>query len=131
MELNLPQLGELWPEEGGVYCGDRIIEGQLVHIVFKPSPDDNIEITGPSVLPAFDAGWRPPVLEDYMLAFVNAKEYFPCEAPHFQYAFLDDYTRCIKVFWTFNDYSGFWRQDLKCAIRPVGYVVAPSPKEEQ
>ncbi|WP_341667388.1 hypothetical protein [Alcaligenes sp. SDU_A2] len=81
----VPVIGQHWPEQGGIYIGQRLIDGQPHHIIIAPGIESDIqdvkfadvdkaiaevgEING-------HADWRAPEQEDLMLAYVNAPDQF-------------------------------------------------------
>lgn len=78
-------LGQVWPEQGGVYIGKRLIDGVAHHIIVADGIESDIEkVEFKNVDKAVaDAGeinghadWRAPEQEDLMLAYINAPEQF-------------------------------------------------------
>ncbi len=78
-----PKVGELWTEQGGVYCGIRQIDGVECWVLCAPGVEHDIVGVQfgqvEAVIPAELNGhtdWRAPDREDLMLAFVNARDCF-------------------------------------------------------
>lgn len=81
----IPAIGQAWAEQGGVYLGQRLIEGVPHHIIVSPSTEHDIENVafanvGQAVIGAGEinghSDWRAPDQEDLMLAYVNAPGLF-------------------------------------------------------
>ena len=78
-----PKVGELWPAQGGVYVGTRVIDGAMHHIIAAPGvehdivgvPFDQVEAVIPAELNGH-TDWRAPDQKVLMLAFVNARDCF-------------------------------------------------------
>lgn len=79
-----PTVGQLWYEQGGIYCGMRLIEGVAHHIITAPGVEhDKKDVAFSGVEEAGAVGelnghsdWRAPDQEDLMLSWVNAREHF-------------------------------------------------------
>ncbi|WP_395029749.1 hypothetical protein [Alcaligenes aquatilis] len=80
-----PDLGQVWPEQGGVYIGKRLIDGVAHHIIVATGIESDIEkVEFKNVDKAVadvgeingHADWRAPEQEDLMLAYINAPEQF-------------------------------------------------------
>lgn len=80
-----PAIGQPWPEQGGVYIGSRLIDGEIRHRVIPggaefdiPASHDNAaeriaakgEINGHS-------DWFHGDARDVMLAYINVPDLFP------------------------------------------------------
>ena len=79
----VPAINQLWPEQGGIYIGSRLIDGAVHHIVIPGGIEHDVkkvDFTRVSqVIPAEINGhsdWRAPDQEDLMLAYINARENF-------------------------------------------------------
>lgn len=79
-----PSVGQLWPEQGGVYIGSRLINGQARHTITptgiehdKRATFDQIE-AGEVVFGEINgfSDWQVGEQEDLMLAYINARERF-------------------------------------------------------
>ena len=80
-----PAINQPWPEQGGIYIGSRLIDGQTHHVVIPGGVEfDHIDIPFAKVEQVVAEGeelnghsdWRAPDQEDLMLAFINAREHF-------------------------------------------------------
>ena len=78
-----PAINQHWPEQGGIFIGSRIIDGQVHHIIIPGGIEhdaQNIKFTDvESSIPADINGhsdWRAPDQEDLMLAYINSREHF-------------------------------------------------------
>jgi hypothetical protein len=80
----VPAIGQPWPEQGGVYIGPRLIDGQTHHVVIpggtefdiKASHDNAAErITAKGEINGF-SDWRHGSQEDAMLAYINVPNLF-------------------------------------------------------
>lgn len=80
----VPVIGQAWPEQGGVYIGDRLIDGQVHHIVIPggveydiPASHNNAaeRIAAKGEINGF-SDWRHGSQEDLMLAYINVPDLF-------------------------------------------------------
>lgn len=79
-----PQVGEYWPEQGGLYVGSRIINGSVHHVVIADVGTlyDRVNQNHKEALHTrfgeIDGhdDWHAGDKEDHMLAYVNAREHF-------------------------------------------------------
>lgn len=83
-ETKAPAINQAWPEQGGIYIGVRLIDGQTHHVIIPggvehdipASHDDAAErIANKGEINGF-SDWRNGSQEDYMLAYINAPERF-------------------------------------------------------
>lgn len=83
--ISIPVIGQHWPEQGGIYLGQRLINGEAHHIIVSPGIENDIESVEFSEVETavVNAGeingrndWRAPDQEDLMLAYINAPEQF-------------------------------------------------------
>lgn len=79
----IPEINQPWPEQGGIYIGSRLIDGQVHHIVIPGGTEHDAEKVAfndvATSIPAEINGhsdWRAPDQEDLMLAWINASEHF-------------------------------------------------------
>ena len=79
----IPAINQPWPEQGGIYIGSRLIDGQVHHIVIPGGVEHDAKNVAlkdvASSIPAEINGhsdWRAPDQEDLMLAWINAREHF-------------------------------------------------------
>ena len=79
----IPAINQPWPEQGGIYIGSRLIDGQVHHIVIPGGVDHDAKKMAfkgvATSIPAEINGhsdWRAPSQEDLMLAWINAREHF-------------------------------------------------------
>jgi hypothetical protein len=114
-----PAINQHWPEQGGIYIGSRLINGQAHHIVIPGGTEhdaQNIKFADvESCIPAEINGhsdWRAPGQEDLMLAFINAREHFDTDdwywsrSEHHGWAwavgFEDGSTDCFNRYYEFR-----------------------------
>lgn len=78
-----PKLGSYWEGQGGIYVGDRLIDGNVSHVIAACGvKHDILDVTFArveKVIPREIDGhtdWFAPEQEDLMLAYVNAREHF-------------------------------------------------------
>ena len=80
-----PAINQHWSEQGGIYIGSRLIDGQVHHIIIPGGTDfDHADIPFSRVELVVAEGdemngfsdWRAPDKEDLMLAYINAREHF-------------------------------------------------------
>lgn len=83
-KLTPPALCQLWPEQGGVFVGSRLIIGVVHHILIADggASRDVTEVNGDTAL-SLDfgkiggfRGWHAGDQEDHMLAYTNARGHF-------------------------------------------------------
>lgn len=79
----IPAINQPWPEQGGIYIGSRLIDGQVHHIVIPGGTEHDVEGVAfkdlATSIPAEINGhsdWRAPDQEELMLAWINAREHF-------------------------------------------------------
>lgn len=102
--LTIPAINQPWPEQGGIYVGSRLIDGQVHHIVIPGGIEHDAENVAfkslADSIPAEINGhsdWRAPDQEDLMLAYINAREHFSTEdwywsrSEHHGYAWAVDF----------------------------------------
>lgn len=86
IEKRLPIVGQPWAEQGGIYCGIRLIDGEEHHVVTPVGIGHDRE--GQEYDEAKDAkfdeingfiDWHTGDQEEYMLGYVNAREQFKCD----------------------------------------------------
>ena len=81
-----PAINQHWPEQGGIFIGSRLIDGQVHHVVIAGGIEHDIQNVKfadvESCIPAEINGhsdWRAPDQEDLMLAYINSREHFERE----------------------------------------------------
>lgn len=81
----IPAVGQAWPEQGGIYIGSRVIDGQPHHVIIPGGVEHDIESvefkdveTRAAAVGEINghSDWRAPEQEDLMLAWINAREHF-------------------------------------------------------
>lgn len=79
----IPAINQPWPEQGGIYIGSRLIDGQVHHIVIPGGIEHDAERVAfkevATSIPSEINGhsdWHAPDQEDLMLARINAREHF-------------------------------------------------------
>ena len=79
-----PKLGEYLPSQGGIYVGQRLIDGQTHHIIMSGGVGHDIKASYNNAAERIAAkgeingfsDWRHGSQEDLMLAYINAREHF-------------------------------------------------------
>ena len=84
--IRIPAINQLWPEQGGIYIGSRLIDGEVHHVVIPgdiehDANDIKFDDVPGSILKEINCheDWRAPDQEDLMLAWINAREHFTQE----------------------------------------------------
>lgn len=126
-----PTIGKVWPEQGGVFIGSRLINGATHHIVIPGGKEfDLVDVEFKDLAPAIaergevngHSDWRAPDQEDMMLAYINAPDLFdksdyywtnkPCGS-----------SRAWAV--GFEDGSvSHWYRGFEFRVRPVRSIIA-------
>lgn len=83
-ETTIPTIGQLWPEQGGIYVGSRLIDGQVHHIITPAGIEhdqkadfDKIEAGGVEFGEINGhSDWQAGEQEDLMLGHINTREHF-------------------------------------------------------
>lgn len=133
-KISPPKLGELWAEQGGIYCGIRLIDG-VEHHVITPVCIDH-DLTGKNFDEAGAAqfgeinghsDWNTGGQEDYMLAYVNARVQLKCDGGmdsiYWSRSFHHDWPWAVA----FEDGDVLTSlRDLKFRVRPFRSFVASS-----
>ena len=98
----IPAINQPWPEQGGIYIGSRLIDGQVHHIVIPGGTEHDAEGVAfkdvATSIPAEINGhsdWRVPSQEDLMLAWINAREHFVQEGSD-------------SIYWSGAAYNDAW-----------------------
>lgn len=104
----IPKIGQEWPEQGGIYVGSRLVDGEVHHVI-KPSGTEH-DATGLNFASAKDHqfgeinghnDWYTGDQEDYMLAYVNVREQFEQEGHN-------------SIYWTRSEHHGWaWAVDFE------------------
>jgi len=123
LDLSTPTIGQPWPEQGGIYIGSRLIEGQVHHVVIPGGPEHDLKEVQFSKVESAVSGlgeinghndWRAPDQEDLMLAYVNVPDQFVRTGG------LD------SVYWSRSEHHGWtWAVDFKS-----GYVISAGRIDE-
>lgn len=101
-ETHPPAINQPWPEQGGIYVGARLIDGQVHHIITPAGTDldqhgNYDQIEGGKIefgeINGF-SDWHAGDQEDVMLAFINAREHFVC-------------TGSDSIYWTRSLHHGY------------------------
>lgn len=80
-----PIIGQLWPEQGGIYIGSRLIDGEIRHLIIPgdtefdiPASHDNAaeRIAAKGEINGF-SDWFHGDQRDVMLACINVPHLFP------------------------------------------------------
>lgn len=98
----IPAINQPWPEQGGIYIGSRLIDGQVHHIVIPGGTEHDAQGVAfkqiAASIPAEINGhsdWRAPDQEDLMLAWINSREHFVQEGSD-------------SIYWTGTAYNETW-----------------------
>jgi hypothetical protein len=108
-KITVPKIGELWAEQGGIYCGMRLIGGEEHHVVTPAGIDHDLTEKNFAAAESAQFGeinghsdWQTGEQEDYMLAYVNARAQFKCDGG------MD------SVYWTRSVHHGWaWAVDFE------------------
>lgn len=126
-----PQFGQHWAEQGGIYIGDRVIDGALHHIIVAGSVEEDIVDVSwrkaETILKAQGEigghnDWRVPDQRDLMLAYVNTPDLFD----------KDDWywssTQCSELSaWAVHFENGYvtsWSKNYDFRVRPFRSIIA-------
>jgi hypothetical protein len=84
-QTRVPAINQPWPEQGGIYIGSRLADGEVHHVVIPGGVEfDHVDVPFYQVEKVVNEGgelngfrdWRTPDQEDLMLAYINAREHF-------------------------------------------------------
>ena len=100
--IRIPAINQLWPEQGGIYIGSRLIDGEVHHVVIPggiehDANDIKFDDVPGSILKEINChkDWRAPDQEDLMLAWINAREHFTQEGSG-------------SIYWSRSEHSKHW-----------------------
>ena len=100
--IRIPAINQLWPEQGGIYIGSRLIDGEVHHVVIPggiehDANDIKFDDVPGSILKEINCheDWRAPDQEDLMLAWINAREHFTQEGSG-------------SIYWSRSERSKHW-----------------------
>ena len=100
--IRIPAINQLWPEQGGIYIGSRLIDGEVHHVVIPggiehDANDIKFDDVPGSILKEINCheDWRAPDQEDLMLAWINAREHFTQEGSD-------------SIYWSRSERSKHW-----------------------
>ena len=131
--IRIPAINQLWPEQGGIYIGSRLIDGEVHHVVIPggiehDANDIKFDDVPGSILKEINCheDWRAPDQEDLMLAWINAREHFTQEGSG-------------SIYWSRSERSKHWawavdfengltyyhRRDNEFRVRPFRRFVYP------
>ena len=122
-----PAINQHWPEQGGIFIGSRLIDGQVHHVVIAGGIEhdiQNVKFAGvESCIPAEINGhsdWRAPDQEDLMLAYINSREHFEREgmASYYWSRTVDDDNWAWAVDFEDGD-ARYYSRDYEFRVRPV------------
>ncbi len=82
--LEIPTIGQPWPEQGGIYIGSRLKAGQVHHLIIPGGPDFDIKASHNNAAERIAAkgdingfsDWRHGDQRDVMLACINVPDLF-------------------------------------------------------
>ena len=119
----IPAINQPWPEQGGIYIGSRLIDGQVHHIVIPGGIEHDAEGVAfkdvTTSIPSEINGhsdWRAPDQEDLMLAYINAREHF--DADDWYWSRSEHHGCAWAVDFEGGDTSDY-RRDYEFRVRPV------------
>lgn len=80
----VPAIGQPWAEQGGIYIGSRLKNGEVHHIVIPGGVEHDIKTSHNNAAERIAAkgeingfsDWHHGSQEDLMLAYINAREHF-------------------------------------------------------
>lgn len=111
-----PRIGQAWPEQGGIYIGTRLVEGEERHVVIAGGIE--LDRTGQDFAAAQGAqfgeingfsDWYAGDQEDVMLACINAREHFVCEGRD-------------SIYWSRSEHHGWpWAVDFETGGCSLSY----------
>jgi len=133
-KITIPAVGALWPEQGGIYLGIRLKDGVEHHIVTPASIGHDLTENNFAAAESAQFGeinghsdWLTGEQEDYMLAYINAREQFKCDGG------MDSvyWTRSFHHNWPwavdFEDGTVYYTHRItKFRVRPVRSFIASS-----
>lgn len=100
--IRIPAINQLWPEQGGIYIGSRLIDGEVHHVVIPggiehDANDIKFDDVPGSILKEINCheDWRAPDQEDLMLAWINARKHFTQEGSD-------------SIYWSRSERSKHW-----------------------
>lgn len=105
----VPTIGQPWPEQGGIYIGTRLIDGQAHHVIIPGGVEHDIvdvefrDVESKGAIGELNghSDWRAPDQEDLMLAWINAREHF-----------VQALTRA-SIYWSRSEHHGWpWAVDF-------------------
>lgn len=132
-KISVPKIGELWAEQGGIYCGKRLVDGQeryiitpegIEHDAIRKNFDEASEMQFGEINGHSD--WYAGDQEDCMLGYVNVPNQFKRDGG------VD------SIYWTRSFHHGWlWAvdfeygyvgslRDRKCRVRPFRSFIASS-----
>ena len=130
-----PAINQLWPEQGGIYIGDRLIDGKVHHIIIPGGTEFDIEachnnaaerIAAKGEINGF-SDWRNGSQEDYMLAYINARDKFNQGGVESIYVSSTPYGSCFAWAVGFEYGSvGCWGRSSGFLVRPFRSIIASS-----
>lgn len=82
--LEIPTIGQPWPEQGGIYIGSRLKDGQVHHLIVPGGPTFDIQASHNNAAERIAAkgeingfsDWRHGDQRDVMLAYINVPDLF-------------------------------------------------------
>lgn len=82
--FEIPTIGQPWPEQGGIYIGSRLKDGQVHHVIIPGGHDFDIKASHNNAAERIAAkggingfsDWRHGEQEELMLAYINARDQF-------------------------------------------------------
>lgn len=108
-QVRVPAIGQLWPEQGGIYIGSRLIDGAVHHVVIaEGGTGHDIKRQNFQAAQSVQFGeiaghsdWHAGDQEDLMLAYINARE-------HFERKGMD------SIYWSRSEHDGWpWAVDFE------------------
>ena len=120
----IPAINQPWPEQGGIYIGSRLIDGQVHHIVIPGGIEHDAERVAfkevATSIPSEINGhsdWRAPDQEDLMLAYINAREHF--DTDDWYWSRTPDGDNWAWAVGFENGYTDYGYRSYEFRVRPV------------
>ena len=130
-----PIIGQPWPEQGGIFVGSRLIDGETRHLIIPGSSEFDIEASHDNAAERIAAkgeingfsDWRHGSQEDVMLAYINVPNLFPRKG--FESIQVTSTPCGQDTAWAVDfegGYVGYWSRNNEFRVRPFRSIIASS-----